>query len=272
MTLQIDAERFLAGRIDYERTLSMPNSEAALKLDRMRELLRRLGNPQQAMPIVHIAGTKGKGSTAATIAAVLTAAGLRTGLFTSPHLDRVEERMAVDGRPCPAEEFAELIDSIRPEIEAMDRAAAECNPPEFGPTYFEIITAAALAHFARRRVDAAVLEVGLGGRLDSTNVCSPCLTIITSISFDHTRQLGDTLESIATEKAGIVKPGMTVVSGVRADPARAVIRRATAANGCRLVELGVDFDFEYHPPRHLEAAPSPATFDFHSAPGHWPRR
>ncbi len=266
MTLQIDAERFLAGRIDYERTLSMPNSEAALKLDRMRELLRRLGNPQQALPIVHIAGTKGKGSTAATIAAVLTAAGLRTGLFTSPHLDRVEERMAVDGRPCPAEEFAKLIDSIRPEIEAMDRAAAGCSPPEFGPTYFEIITAAALAHFARRQVDAAVLEVGLGGRLDSTNVCSPCLTIITSISFDHTRQLGDTLESIAAEKAGIVKPGTTVVSGVRTDPARAVIRRAAAAYGCRLVELGVDFDFEYHPPRHLEAAPSPATFDFSISP------
>ncbi|MCD4726346.1 MAG: bifunctional folylpolyglutamate synthase/dihydrofolate synthase, partial [Pirellulales bacterium] len=262
MTSQLAADRFLAGRIDYERTQSMPNSEETLKLDRMRELLRRLGNPHESMPIVHVAGTKGKGSTAAMIAAIFTAAGYRAGLFTSPHLDRVEERMAVDARPCPPEEYAELVDLVRPEVEAMDRAAARCDPPEHGPTYFEIITALALKHFALRGVNAAVLEVGLGGRLDSTNVCSPCLSIITSISTDHTRQLGNTLESIAAEKAGIIKPGTTVVSGVRADRPREVIRRAATAAGCRLVELGVDFDFEYHPPRHLEKAPSPARFDF----------
>ncbi len=256
------ALRFLAGRIDYERTQSMPNSEEALKLDRMRELLRRLDNPQESMPIVHIAGTKGKGSTAAMIAAIFTATGYRAGLFTSPHLDRVEERMAIDARPCPPEEYAELVDLVRPEVEAMDRAAARCDPPEHGPTYFEIITATALKHFAIRKVEAAVLEVGLGGRLDSTNVCSPCLSIITSISIDHTRQLGETLESIAAEKAGIIKPGTTVISGVRAERPREVIGRAAAAAGCRLVQLGVDFDFEYHPPRHLEKAPSPARFDF----------
>ncbi|MCG2683973.1 MAG: bifunctional folylpolyglutamate synthase/dihydrofolate synthase, partial [Planctomycetales bacterium] len=230
--------------------------------------LRRLGNPQESMPIVHVAGTKGKGSTAAMIAAIFTAAGYRAGLFTSPHLDRVEERMAVDARPCPPEEYAELVELVRPEVEAMDRAAARCDPPEHGPTYFEIITATALKHFAIRKVEAAVLEVGLGGRLDSTNVCSPCLSIITSISFDHTRQLGETLESIAAEKAGIIKPGTTVISGVRAERPREVIGRAAAAAGCRLVQLGVDFDFEYHPPRHLEKAPSPARFDFHLAPGH----
>ena len=268
MTSQLAADRFLAGRIDYERTQSMPNSEEALKLDRMRELLRRLGNPHESMPIVHVAGTKGKGSTAAMIAAIFTAAGYRAGLFTSPHLDRVEERMAVDARPCPPEEYAELVDLVRPEVEAMDRAAARCDPPEHGPTYFEIITATALKHFAIRKVEAAVLEVGLGGRLDSTNVCSPCLSIITSISIDHTRQLGETLESIASEKAGIIKPGTTVISGVRAERPREVIRRAAAAAGCRLVQLGVDFDFEYHPPRHLEKAPSPARFDFHLAPRH----
>ncbi|MBN1393733.1 MAG: bifunctional folylpolyglutamate synthase/dihydrofolate synthase, partial [Pirellulales bacterium] len=262
MTAQITAENFLAGRINFERIRSMPNSEAALKLDRMRELLQRLGNPQNSLPIVHVAGTKGKGSTSAMIAAVLTAAGYRVGLFTSPHIERVEQRMAVDGRPCPPEEFAALVETVRPAVEAMDRAAAAGNPPELGPTYFEIITALALLHFSRRSVDAAVLEVGMGGRLDSTNVCPPRLSIITSISLDHTQQLGNTLESIAAEKAGIIKPGATVVSGVRDQGPREVIKKITNAAGCRLVELGVDFDFEYHPPRHLERAPMPAQFNF----------
>ena len=116
--------------------------------------------------------------------------------------------------------------------------------------------------FVRRRVDAAVLEVGLGGRLDSTNVCTPCVSIITSISFDHMKQLGGTLAAIAAEKAGIIKPGVPVVSGVVADEPRDVIRRVARQNGCRLAELGVDFDFNYHPPRHLERAASPARFDF----------
>ena len=118
------ALRFLAGRIDYERAQSMPCSEEAMKLDRMRELLGRLGNPQDGMPIVHVAGTKGKGSTSAMVAAMLSAAGYRTGLFTSPHLDRVEERIAVDGQPCSAEDLADLVERVRPAVEAMDQA--EC--------------------------------------------------------------------------------------------------------------------------------------------------
>jgi len=253
------ALRFLAGRIDYERAMSMPCSEAAFKLDRMRELLRRLDDPQRQMPIVHIAGTKGKGSTAAMLSAVLSAAGLRTGLFTSPHLDRVEERMAIDGRACPPDEFAELIERVRPAVEAMDREG------ELGPTYFEILTAVALCHFALRRVDAAVLEVGLGGRLDSTNVCAPVLSIITSISLDHTRQLGETLSAIAAEKAGIIKPGVPVISGVADPEPREVIQRVARQNGCRLVRLGVDFDYLHHPPLHLEEFAAPARFDYRSA-------
>jgi dihydrofolate synthase/folylpolyglutamate synthase len=252
------ALRFLVDRIDYERTQSMPCSEEAMKLDRMRELLGWLGNPQDEIPIIHVAGTKGKGSTSAMVAAMLSAAGHHVGLFTSPHLDRVEERIAVDGQPCSAEELADLVERVRPAVEAMDRTAGS----EHGPTYFEIVTAMAFDHFRRRGVDAAVLEVGLGGRLDSTNVCSPCLTIITSISFDHTKQLGETLAAIATEKAGIIKPGVPVVSGVDVDEPRAVIRHIARQNGCRLVELGVDFDFEYHAPHHLELAPSPAQFDY----------
>jgi len=260
------ALRFLVGRIDYERMLAMPCSEETMKLGRMRELLHRLGNPQEGMPILHVAGTKGKGSTAAMLASLLSAAGYRTGLFSSPHLDHVEERMVINGLCCSDEELADLVELIRPEVETLDRGAARNGSAEHGPTYFEIITAMALCHFARCRVGAAVLEVGLGGRLDSTNVCTPRVSIITSISLDHTKQLGETLAAIAAEKAGIIKPGVPVVSGVTAEEPRAVIRRIAHEKGCRLVELGRDFDFDDHPPLHLERAPAPAHFDFRYAP------
>jgi len=261
-----DARRFLMDRINYERAQSMPSSEEAFKLDRMRELLDRLGNPQEGMPIIHIAGTKGKGSTSAMVAAVLSAAGFRTGLFTSPHLTHVEERITLDGKPCTGQELTALLGQIRPVVEAMDRAAAKKTPAEFGPTYFEIITAAALLFFAQQRADWTVLEVGLGGRLDSTNICSPVVSLITSISFDHTKQLGSTLAAIAGEKAGIIKPGVPVVSGVTKAEPRDVIRHVAERKGCRLVERGVDFDFTYHPPLHLEEADAPARLDFRYGP------
>ncbi len=268
------ALEFLVERIDFERTLSMPGSEAVLKLDRMRELLARLGNPQNDLPIVHVAGTKGKGSTSAFVAAILSAAGYRTGLFTSPHLERVEERIVLNGTPCTADELADLVDRVRPVVEAMDgenkgeggRGKAEGEPPlspfPLGPTFFEILTAMAFCHFSRCRAGAAVVEVGLGGRLDSTNVCSPCVSIITSISFDHTKQLGSTLAAIAAEKAGIIKPGVPVISGVDVGEPREVIRRIARERGCRLVELGVDFGFDYRPPHHLELADASGKFDF----------
>ena len=129
--------RFLTGRINYERSLSMPDADEAFKLDRMRALLQRLGDPQSHLPVIHVAGTKGKGSTAAMMAAVLAAAGYRTGLFTSPHLDRVEERIAVEGEPCSPQEFAALVEGIRPAVEALDRMAAQGDPSDQGPTYFE---------------------------------------------------------------------------------------------------------------------------------------
>jgi len=256
------AYKFLAERIDYERTRFMPADEKALKLERMRELLHRLGSPQEKVPAIHIAGTKGKGSTAAMLAAMLHAGGYHVGLFTSPHLERVEERIAVDGRPCSPEDFTALLETVRAEVETMDREAAAQHPPEHGPTYFEILTAMAFLHFVRQKVDLAVMEVGLGGRLDSTNVCRPALTIITSISFDHTQQLGHTLAAIAGEKAGILKPGVPVISGVTAREPREVIRRRAEVLGCPLWELERDFDFHYHPPRNLEVAAKPATFDF----------
>ena len=184
---------WLMGRINYERTAFIPYQERQLKLDRMRQLLTRLGQPDAGLKIVHVAGTKGKGSTSAMIAAMLTAAGYRTGVFSSPHLERIEERFAVDGQPCTADELVALVDRLRPVVEAMDDEAAADGDPTGGPTYFEVTTAMALVHFVERQVDAAVLEVGLGGRLDSTNVCLPAVSVITSISFDHTKQLGNTL-------------------------------------------------------------------------------
>ena len=256
------ALRFLFGRIDYERIVSVPYGVRAFKLQRMHELLERLDNPHRSLPIVHVAGTKGKGSTAAMIGAVLVAAGYRTGLFTSPHLNRIEERMAVDGEPCSAGEFVELVDYLRPAVEAMDAAAERSGDVSVSPTFFEITTAMALLQFARRHVDAAVLEVGLGGRLDSTNACTPRVSVITSISFDHTRQLGNTLAAIAREKAGIIKPAVPVVSGVTQPEARHVIRQVCRQHDCRLTELGADFDYDYEPPRHLERAAAGGRLSF----------
>ncbi len=260
-----NALRFLFGRIDYERMTAVPYRKREFKLDRMWELAYRLGNPHQDIPVVHIAGTKGKGSVAIMAARVLSAAGYRTGLFTSPHLERVEERVTIDGRECPGGEFAELIERIRPVVEAMDREAAAAGDDEIGPTYFEVATAVALLYFKQHDVDLAVLEVGLGGRLDSTNVCTPSVSVITSISFDHTKQLGNTLDSIAREKAGIVKPGVPVISGVVQEEPREAIREICRGRGSRLVELDVDFRFDYQPPRRLEQGPMTGKLGYRSA-------
>jgi dihydrofolate synthase/folylpolyglutamate synthase len=257
-----DALKFLNDRVDFERFLNVPYRQREFRLERVRTLLARLGDPQDALPIIHVAGTKGKGSTAAMLGAILNAAGRRTGVFTSPHLHCVEERIALDGRPCSSQEFVGLLARVAPIVEAMDREAAACDPPENGPTYFDITTAMALLYFVEKRVGAAVLEVGLGGRLDSTNVCRPQVAAITSISFDHTDLLGNTLPAIAREKAGIIKPGVPVVSGVQDRQAGQVIRDVCRENGCRLAERGVDFDAGYLPPEHVENGPALGRLDF----------
>jgi dihydrofolate synthase / folylpolyglutamate synthase len=254
-----EAIDFLLARIDYERMLSVRYDQRDLRLERMHELARRLGNPQQEMPIVHVAGTKGKGSTAAMTAAMLTAAGYRTGLYTSPHLSRLEERMTVDGQQCSADEMVALVGRVRPAVEAMDRQA---GGSELGPTYFEIVTALALLNFAHRQVDAAVLEVGMGGRLDSTNICQPLISVITSISFDHTKQLGNTLAAIAGEKAGIIKPGAVVISGVMQPEPREVVAAAAQRHGCRQLQLGCDFSYAYRDGGPLDAGGTRPTIDF----------
>lgn len=260
MTRRSDSDLdFLNARVDYERSASIPYQDHAFKLDRMRALLDRLGNPQDRLPIVHVAGTKGKGSVSAMVAAVLDKAGIRTGLFTSPHLHGIEERICVSGRPCTPGDMARRLAEVRPVVEALDREAAADGPA----TFFEIVTALALLQFAACDVGAAVLEVGLGGRLDSTNVCTPRVAVITSISFDHNRQLGNTLAEIAREKAGIVKPGRPVVSGVVQHEPREVVRAVCRDREAPLAELERDFHFTYRAPQHLERAPAPGRLDFH---------
>ena len=231
---------YLYGRVNYERSSRIPYQERHFKLDRMRRLLAALGNPQAAVPAVHIAGTKGKGSTAAFTASILHAAGYRTGVYTSPHLDRLEQRFVVDGQACSTGDLVELVGCVRSAVEAEDLDA--------DATYFELTTAMAFLHFQRRQVDVGVLEVGLGGRLDSTNVCRPVVTAITSISFDHQRQLGSTLSEIAAEKAGIIKRGVPVICGVREPAARRVIRRRSEQLGSPLRLVDEDFFYRLRRP------------------------
>jgi dihydrofolate synthase/folylpolyglutamate synthase len=233
------------GHVNYEQRAP---AAADLKLDRMRALLARLGSPHQRLRVVHVAGSKGKGSTAAMLAAILTRAGYRTGLFTSPHLVTHEERFQIDGRPALPAELAQLLTEVREAVEQAPRPLAG-GPP----TFFEIATAVGFLHFVRRRADAAVLEVGLGGRLDSTNVCRPAVSVITSISHDHTALLGDRLASIAREKAGIIKPHRPVVSGATVPEACEVIEAVARGHRAPLTRLGADFHFRYHPGRVSQA-------------------
>ncbi len=223
---------FVNSRINFERLPVEQYGLQDFKLGRMQELLARLGDPQQSLPAIHIAGTKGKGSTAAMTAAILSAAGHRVGLFTSPHLNSLGERMTVDGLPPTEDHLHELLDIVPPVVREMDKLG-----PAMRPTFFECITAMAWVHFLRQRADLVVLEVGLGGRLDATNVCSPLVTVITSISRDHERLLGHTLGEIAAEKAGIIKPGVPVLSGARQPGPRDVVRETAARNDAPLFEL-----------------------------------
>lgn len=256
---------YLLGRINYERTPIVPYGQRQLKLDRMRQLLTRLGNPDAGMPIVHVAGTKGKGSTSALVGSILHAAGYDVGLFSSPHLERIEERFSINGVACTAEELVSLVDQLRPVVTAMDEDAASSSDVSLSPTYFELTTAIALLYFAARQVDVAVLEVGLGGRLDSTNVCQPAVTVITSISLDHTKQLGNTLAEIAAEKAGIIKPGVPILCGPLKPEPRDVIAEIAQQHGCRLLEAGRDFQHTYQPPTKLNRESTPGRLHYDGA-------
>ncbi len=194
------------------------------RLDRMRRFLDELGNPQDRYPTIHVGGTSGKGSTSVMIAAALTAAGKRTGLHTKPHLRSMTERAKIDGVPVSEERFAEVMDILIP---AIDRVAIEFTRP----SYYETLLALTFLYFSLERVDAAVIEVGIGGKLDGTNVLRPLVSLITNVGLDHTEILGDTVEQIAADKAGIAKPGVPLLSAVDRPEARAVIEAQCAAVG-----------------------------------------
>jgi len=191
----------------------------------MRGLLAALGSPQLRFPAVLVAGSNGKGSTAALLAAMAGAAGYRTGLYTSPHLETVEERLRIDGRAVGGERLGELLEEV---VACAERRLGH------SPTYFEAVTAAAFLWFAAERVDLAVVEVGLGGRLDATNVCEPVLSLITSISLEHRELLGDTLAAIAREKAGIMRAGRPALSWVEDREAAGALREVAAGVGAPL--------------------------------------
>ncbi|MGI9470076.1 MAG: bifunctional folylpolyglutamate synthase/dihydrofolate synthase [Rubripirellula sp.] len=243
-----EALRFLYDRIDYERMASANAARYPFRLQRMVDLLDDLdlqsflyqAGSKPTVPLIHVAGTKGKGSVATMVAEVLTACGFRTGLYTSPHLHRLEERFRINGEPCSPDQMIDLVDRLR--SLANDRSRVSGSP-----SFFEMTTAMALLHFQQQACEAVVLEVGLGGRLDSTNVCSPSLSVVTSIGLDHQHVLGDNLVQIAREKSGIIKTDVPVISGV-ADPAAASVVRAEAEkHECEFFELGIDFDFDCRP-------------------------
>jgi dihydrofolate synthase/folylpolyglutamate synthase len=222
-----DALVYIYSFTDYEKRGFAVYAPEFYNLERVYRLLALLGDPQRAFQSVHIAGSKGKGSTAAMIESVLRAAGHRTGLYTSPHLHTFRERIQVGGQLIPEANVARLVEKVRPLVSRVEDI-----------TTFEVITALAFAWFAEQGVEWAVLEVGLGGRLDATNVVIPAIAVITSISLDHTAILGDTLAEIAAEKAGIIKPGVPVVSAPQTDEARAVIENACVQHGAPLTLVG----------------------------------
>ena len=220
--------------IDYEREPG-PRTRTTYDLRRMYELLHRLGDPHLKAKAVHIAGSKGKGSVAAMIASVLTTCGYNTGLYTSPHMHHYNERIRINGESISNEDVVIFLDRIKPEIEAVNKQAT------YGRlTTFEVTTALGFTFYAEKGVDFQVIEVGLGGRLDATNVVQPEVCIITSISFDHMELLGNTLVEIAAEKAGIIKPGCVVVSSPHSDDVDRVIDTACRNRQAKLIRVGSD--------------------------------
>ena len=220
------------GLADFERGTHSPG-HSTFHLDRISRLLERLGNPHLSVPTVHVAGTKGKGSTAAMVTSILSAAGMRVGLYTSPSLHTVTERVRVGMEPIAREDFASLVERMWPEVEWVGEHGG------FGPLmYFEFLTGLAFQHFSETECDFQVIEVGLGGRLDATNVVQPAVSVITSISLDHTSILGDTIPLIAAEKAGIIKDGVPVVVAPQDSEALDTIQRIAAERGSPIVDVG----------------------------------
>ncbi len=226
---------YLYGFVDYSLTRAFRNAPEKFDLARMVAFMDYLGNPHRSYALIHVAGTKGKGSVCALCASALQAAGYRVGLYTSPHMEDYAERIQINGVPIPHEELIALVNEIRPELDKGTQL-----------TTFEITTALAFYYFALKRVDVAVAEVGLGGRLDATNIITPLVSVITSLSMDHMEVLGDTLEKIAAEKGGIIKPAIPVVSSPQKGEALMVIENIAKAKGAPFYLVGRDTLFAPH--------------------------
>ena len=229
------AEDYILSFTDYEKIPGIAYTSANYDLRRMEKLLQPLGNPHIGTKTVHIAGTKGKGSTAAMIAQVLIATGYKTGLFTSPHLHTLRERIRINGTLIAETDFAALVTELKPIVEEVNQEAA------YGQlTTFEILTTVVFTYFKRSQVDFQVLEVGLGGRLDATNVVKAEVCVITSLSLDHTEVLGNSVAKIAAEKAGIIKPGAIVISAPQTKEAAEVIEKVCNQQDAKLIQVGKD--------------------------------
>lgn len=225
-----DALDFLYSFIDYSLKRNFHNAEEKFNLDRMREFMSCLGDPQDDYRIMHVAGTKGKGSVSALCESILRAEGYVTGLYTSPHMVDFTERIRVDGLVIPEDTLVELVEQIKPTTQII---------PEI--TTFELTTALAFLYFSQKEVEYAVIEVGLGGRLDATNIVDPFLSIITSISYDHVQILGNTLSEIAGEKGGIIKPEKPVVVAPQMAEAREKLTAIAQERNSQLIQVGRDF-------------------------------
>lgn len=227
-----DALDYLYSFVNWEVERHMRYAPEVMTLERPRAVLRALGDPHRAYPVIHITGTKGKGSVGAMCASVLRASGLKAALYSSPHLQDYRERFRINDTLISPEDFTALVNQLRPIVDTI---------PDI--TWFEVTTALGFLYFAQQQVDIAVVEVGLGGRLDATNVVTPVVSVITSLSYDHTYLLGDSLASIAREKAGIIKPGVPVVSAPQPPEALAVLEQVTADCESPLVLVGRDWTF-----------------------------
>lgn len=219
-----------AETLDY--LYALKNRGSKYGIDRMRLLVEALRHPERAFPVIHVAGTNGKGSVCAMLEAIYRDNGYTVGFFSSPHLVHLGERVQVNRRILSAEEIVRYTAELQPVAAELGR-----DDPELHPTFFEFIAAMAFLRFAAEPVDLACIETGLGGRLDATNVVDPELSILTTISFDHMEMLGDTLAKIASEKAGIIKPGKPVLMGQLPAEAEAVVRQVAAQRGCKLYAL-----------------------------------
>ncbi len=224
---------YLYSFVDYSLKHASELAKAEFNLDRMRQLMSLLGDPQNDYPIIHIAGSKGKGSTAAFTASALRAADYKVGLYTSPHLQEFTERMQINGVPIPQDEFAALVEEIKPFVAQVPYI-----------TTFELTTALAFLYFSRQQVGVAVIEVGLGGRLDATNIITPLVSVITSISLEHTAVLGDTLKQIAREKAGIVKEGVPFVVAPQKEEVVPVFDLKAEEHDVPLILVGRDIHYK----------------------------